>query len=282
MRLDGRTAVLTGAASGIGRALAHRLASAGCHLALVDRDAEGVARTAREVATGTSGDTLRVSAHCLDLVDHEGIRRLPEAVLAAHPAVHLLVNNAGIAVGGTFEQVDEADFDRLMAVNFGAVVRMTRAFLPVLRASGDAARIVNLSSVFGLIAPPGQTAYAASKFAVRGFSQALAHELLGSRIGVTVVHPGGVATNIASSAKVPAGADPAQVEAARRQMASMLRMSPDDAAATIVRAIGRDRARVIVGRDARFASIVERLMPVAYWSVLARLKPPPASRGRRG
>ncbi len=125
---------------------------------------------------------------------------LPHRYAAGHRGVDLLVNNAGVALGGTFEEVAEADFEWLFEINFWGVVRMTRAFLPLLRRSEEA-RIVNLSSVYGLIAPPGQTAYAASKFAVRGFSNALRHELAGTSIGVTVVHPGGVATAIANSAR---------------------------------------------------------------------------------
>src|SRR6202040_1171273 len=118
-----------------------------------------------------------------------------------HPGVDILVNNAGVALGGTFEQTAEDDFEWLFAINFWGVVRMTRAFLPLLHNSEEA-RIVNLSSLFGLIAPPGQTAYSASKFAVRGFSMALSHELAGTNIGVTTVHPGGVATSIAKNARM--------------------------------------------------------------------------------
>lgn len=274
MKLNQQTAVLTGAASGIGKALAHKLAARGCHLALIDRDASGLAATAAEV----SRPGLRISQHVLDLTDGDGIRSLPAAVLQAHPDVTLLINNAGVAVGGSFEQVSEADFDWLMSINFGAVVRMTRAFLPLLRASGQVARIVNVSSLFGLVSPPGQTAYSASKFAVRGFSHALRHELRGSKVGVTVVHPGGVATSIAASARVPAGVDPAEVALRKQEMARLLRMPPAQAADTIVRGIERDRERVLVGSDARFASLLERMMPVSHWSVLERLMP--ASRPR--
>lgn len=267
MNLHQQTAVLTGAASGIGKALAHKLAARGCHLALVDRDAAGLAATAEEV----SSSGLRVSQHVLDLTDGEGIRALPAAVLQAHPGVTLLINNAGVAVGGTFEQVSEADFDWLMSVNFGAVVKMTRAFLPSLRSGGQPARIVNVSSLFGLVSPPGQAAYSASKFAVRGFSNALRHELRGSNVGVTVVHPGGVATAIAASARVPEGMDPAELAKRKREMERLLRMPPDRAAEIIVRGIERGRARVLVGGDARISSLLERLMPVSHWSLLEKL-----------
>ena len=180
-----------------------------------------------------------------------------------------------VALGGHFDQVCEADFDWLIAINFQGVVRMTRAFLPLLKAQ-PVARIVNVSSIYGIIAPPGQTAYAAAKFAVRGFSNALRHELAGTGVGVTVVHPGGVATNIANRARVPAGVDPA--EAARRLALAnrMLRLPPERAADTILRGIEADAARVLVGGDAQFIALLERLLPVRYWTLLARLLPPDA------
>jgi short-subunit dehydrogenase len=192
--------------------------------------------------------------------------------MASHGRVDLLINNAGVAVGGTFDQVSEADFDWLMDINFNGVVRMTRAFLPLLRA-GDEARIVNISSLYGLIAPPEQTAYSASKFAVRGFSNALRHELAGTTVGVTVVHPGGVATSIARRARVPAGTSTAEVSRRLEIMEKLLRMPPTRAAEIIVTGIERDRARVLVGMDAKLVSILERLFPVDYWRLVKRAIP---------
>ena len=268
MNLQDQVAVLTGAASGIGRATALALAQRGCHLALADIDTAGLAETA--AAAAAHGVT--VSQHALDVASRDAVAALPAAVLAVHGRASLLINNAGVAVGGTFDQVAEADFDWLMDINFHGLVRMTRAFLPVLRQQ-PVARIVNISSVFGLIAPPEQTAYAAAKFAVRGFSNALRHELAGSTVGMTVVHPGGVATNIARRARVPTAAAPADVQAKLALAEKALRLSPDKAAATIVRGIEADRARVLVGGDAVFIALLERLMPVRYWSVLQRLLP---------
>ena len=181
----------------------------------------------------------------------------------------VLVNNAGVAVGGTFEQVSEEDFEWLFEINFWGVVRMTRAFLPLLRASGDA-RIVNLSSVFGLVAPPEQVAYAASKFAVRGFSEALRHELEGSGVGVTVVHPGGVATSIAEKARVPAGVSEEEIARRRENFRKLLRLPPEVAGETIVRGIERRQTRMLVGSDAKTISLIARLLPVSYWKLLAR------------
>ena len=145
---------------------------------------------------------------------------------------------------------------------------MTRAFLPALRASGDS-RVVNLSSVFGLIAPPEQVAYATSKFAVRAFSEALRHELEGSSVGVTVVHPGGVATSISDNARVPAGVSAEEVERRRKLFKKLLRLPPEIAGETIVRAIERRKPRVLVGSDAKLMSAIARVLPVSYWKVLA-------------
>jgi NADP-dependent 3-hydroxy acid dehydrogenase YdfG len=265
LNLTNRVAVITGAGSGIGRATALALARRGCHLALADIDEPSVGATAR--AAQSFG--VRASAHRLDVADRAGIAAFPATVVDAHKRVDLLVNNAGVALGGSFEQVAEHDFDWLMDINFAGPVRMTRAFLPHLHASDDA-RIVNVSSIYGIIAPPGQAAYAASKFALRGFSSALRHELDGSTVGVSLVHPGGVATAIARSARVPHGAPADEVERGRKTMEKMLRMAPDEAGETIVRGIERRRARILVGADARAAALLERLAPVGYWNLLRK------------
>ena len=154
MKVEGRTAVITGAASGIGRGTAQALAKRGCNLALADLNEDGLAET----AALADREGVKISRHRLDVASREAVAAFPEAVLAAHGRADLLFNNAGVAIGGTFEQVAEEDFDWLMEINFFGVVRMTRAFLPLLRSSGQA-RIVNVSSIFGIIAPPGQTAY---------------------------------------------------------------------------------------------------------------------------
>src|SRR5271170_983203 len=207
MKLANRTAVVTGAAGGIGRGIAISLARRGCHLALADINEVPLAETAKLVAT----PGLRISLHRLDVADRAAVAALPAQVLAQHPGVDILVNNAGVAIGGTFDQVSESDFEWLFEINFWGVVRMTRAFMPTLKASDDA-RLVNVSSVYGIISPPGQTAYSASKFAVRGFSNALRHELVGSALGVTVVHPGGINTSIARNARVPKGVSAEEME----------------------------------------------------------------------
>jgi NADP-dependent 3-hydroxy acid dehydrogenase YdfG len=265
LNLKNRVAVITGAGGGIGRATAFALAKRGCHLALADIDEAAVkASAARAREFG-----VRASPHRLDVADRARVAAFPAAVLAAHGQVDLLVNNAGVALGGTFEQVGEDDFDWLMEINFHGVVRMTRAFLPLLHRSLDA-RIVNVSSIYGIIAPPGQAAYSASKFAVRGFSGALRHELEGSTVGVSVVHPGGVATSIARNARIPAGAPPDEVERGRKLMEKLLRMPPEQAGEIIVRGIEKRQARILVGGDAKAAALLERLAPVGYWKLLKK------------
>jgi NAD(P)-dependent dehydrogenase (short-subunit alcohol dehydrogenase family) len=269
MKLGGRTAVITGAGSGIGRGIALALAKRGCNLALADVNQAGIDETAAMVGN------VEVSTHCIDVGDREQCLALPAAVLAAHGRVDLLFNNAGVAIGGTFEQVDEADFDWLMGINFAAVVRLTRAFLPHLK-TRDAARIVNTSSLFGLIAPPNNTAYCASKFAVRGFSESLRNELAlaGSKVGISVVHPGGVRTSIARNARAPkhvTNAEAVEAEAMRAKFdKKFLKMPPERAGEIIVSGVEQDRPRIIVGNDAKFGALIERLAPVSYWKFLGR------------
>ena len=259
-------AVLTGAGSGIGRALANALARTGCHLALADVNPDSLAETAAQArALG-----VRVSEHPLDVSDRAAVAALPAAVVAEHSSVDLLINNAGVALGGNFDQVSVDNFDWLMSINFDGVVTMCRAFLPLLKQRPEA-RIVNISSLFGLITPAGQTAYCASKFAVRGFSNALRLELLDSNVGVTVVHPGGVVTAIATSARSPEDASEADKQKKLDRANRLLRMPPPKAAQIILNGIQRNKARVLVGNDAHILSWLERLMPVNYWRLLAGL-----------
>ncbi|HZR86825.1 MAG TPA: SDR family oxidoreductase [Bradyrhizobium sp.] len=266
MRLKDRTAVVTGAGSGIGRAIAKSLAQRGCHLALADISEAGLAETIGLL----NGASVRVTSHKLDVADRDAVAAFPDAVAAAHGGAALLFNNAGVAVSGTFDQVSERDFEWLFEINFWAVVRLTRAFMPLLKAN-DEARLVNLSSLFGLISPPGQTAYAASKFAVRGFSNALRYELEGSNVGVTVVHPGGVATRIVDNARRPAGTSNAEVNEQIERARRVLTMPPAQAGEIIVKAVERGAPRVLVGRDAKMMALLERLAPVSYWNILGPL-----------
>lgn len=259
----GKTALITGAGSGIGAALAVNLAARGCHLVLLDINVTGLATLVQSL----SSSSATIATYECDLGNAESIKTFAHEFLAQAPAIDLLFNNAGVAVGGRFEKVPETDFDWLMNINFYGVVRMTRAMLPTLKARPDA-HIINISSVFGIIAPAGQTAYCASKFAVRGFSNSLRHELLGSTVGVSVVHPGGVKTMIARNGRAHLPGNAEQKAARLKATEAKLSMAPAQAAQQILRGVERRKARIVVGNDAKIAAFLERLMPVKYWSLI--------------
>ncbi|MBR1089612.1 SDR family NAD(P)-dependent oxidoreductase [Bradyrhizobium manausense] len=264
-------AAITGAASGIGRALAIELAQRGCDLALADRDEAGLKSLAAELGQGND-NARKVSVHRVDVGEPGDIAEFAAAAIAAHPALGIVINNAGVALMGTFEEIDQAQMDWLFDINFWGVVHGTRAFLPHLRTRSEA-HIVNISSIFGIIAPPGQSAYAAAKFAVRGFSESVRHELAvaGSPVRLSVVHPGGVATSIARSSRTGVGVTD---NARRAQMIDRFetaaRTSPKDAALRIIRGIERNEPRILIGNDARFMDILQRFRPGTYWASLQR------------
>ncbi len=252
--VPGTTAVVTGAASGIGRALALALARRGLSLALVDRDAAGLGRMAA-IAGATT--------HAVDVADRGAMQALAADVAARHAHVRLLVNNAGMSIGGTFDEHTAEEFDRLMAVNFGGVVGGTRAFLPLLRRE-PGAHIVNLSSMLGFVALPGQTAYSASKFAIRGFSEALRAELAPEHIGVTTVHPGAIDTNIIRNARIADAAMKPRME----RLSARFGMAPDKAARRILAAVEKNQARLVIGADARTLELLSRAAPaLARWAI---------------
>ena len=263
--IDGGVAVVTGAGGGIGRALAQALAKRCKGLALADRDAGSLAETAALCAQGPA----TISQHLFDVADAAAIARFPDEVAAAPGGATLLINNAGVALAGTFAQTDLADFEWLMAINFWGPVRLCKAFLPQLQRA-PAAHIVNLSSLFGLVAPEGQTAYCASKFGVRGFSESLRHELAGSSVGLTVVHPGGVATNIARNARVPATLNSTELAERLARTSRLLTMAPAQAAQIILEGVARGAPRVLVGADAKRGDILQRLMPATYWKPMKK------------
>jgi short-subunit dehydrogenase len=263
----GRTAVLTGAASGIGEQLAHGLAARGSGLVLIDRDAirlDAVAETIR-----TDHPDLSVEAQVADLADLGSLPGLAASVRDRHPAIGLLVNNAGIALGGMFEHLTVAEFESVLDVNFRAPMRLIHGLLPALLA-GPGSHLVNVSSLYGLIAPPGQSAYSASKFALRGLSEVLRSELAG-RIGVTTVHPGGVRTRIAETARVGAGVPAEMIGAHQRLFAALLTYPPEKAAAEILAGVERRKARVLIAASAKVPDVLARLMPVSHMKVIQRL-----------
>jgi short-subunit dehydrogenase len=264
---EGGTAVVTGAASGIGAALAHELAERGSNLVLVDRDGPRLAGVVSSIRAEHPG--LEVSSHVVDLSDLDAVRRLGTS-LTALPRVTLLVNNAGVALGGRFDQVTMDEFDWVMRVNFQAPLLLTHLLLPTLKAS-PGSHLVNVSSLFGLVAPAGQSAYAASKFALRGLTEVLRHELPETGVGVTAVHPGGIRTRIASSARAGSGVPLAEAVAGQREFERLLTMDPAAAARVILDGVARRRGRVLVGRSAKVLDVVARLLPSSYGPVLAGL-----------
>ncbi len=272
----GGTAVITGAASGIGAALAANLAKRGANLALADRNEAGL----ETVATTARAAGVTVSTHVLDVADRQALEAFPEAVLTKHDRVTILVNNAGVALAGDFADVALTDFEWLFDINFWAPVRLTKAFMYVLTRE-KAAHIVNISSLFGIIAPPGQAAYCAAKFALRGFSESLRHELEGTPVSLTVVHPGGIRTEIANSARIPQGIDPTEARAQMQEFNKLLRTAPEDAAEQIARAIEARAPRLLIGSDARMAERLQRLFPATYWKYIKRQTGSVASPNRK-
>lgn len=259
-----KVAVVTGAASGIGRALAIQLAERGAHLALVDVSEPGLATVAREVAS----QGRRVTTHVCDVADAERMASLAADVERQHGRVDLLVNNAGVSVTAPLEEQSLEDFRWIVGVNFWGVVHGCKFFLPLLKraaaASGEA-HIVNLSSMFGLIGLPTQASYCATKFAVLGFSEALWAELRDAKIGVTSVHPGGVRTNIVRESRT---ADPV----AKQQMVERfekMAMPPEEAARQILRAVERNQLRAVICREARAADWAKRLAPSGVHRLVA-------------
>ncbi len=249
--LNGRVAAITGAASGIGRALAIDLAGRGAHLALCDVDEVGLAETVDRC----EGRGVKVTAQRVDVADKDAMFAWADQVVADHGQVNLIINNAGVAVGATVETMSYDDLEWLMGINFWGVVHGTKAFLPHLRASGEG-HIVNVSSVFGLLSIPTQSAYNAAKFAVRGFTDALRMELEidGGHVSCTTVHPGGIKTNIAKNARLDAS-----LEGQNSDFDRVLRTSPEAAAKVILKAVERDQRRVTIGADAKALDLISRL-----------------------
>lgn len=267
--VSGGTALVTGAAGGMGEHIARSLARRGADLVLLDRDADGLARVAADLGRETPG--AEVTTSVVDLADRAATDTAIARIRAGHPEVTMLFNNAGVAVGGRFTQVGAADFDWLLEINLLAPIRLTRALLPVMLENGQG-QVVNTSSLFGLVGPPGQSAYCTSKFGLRGFSESLRSELDAEQhpVGVTVVHPGGVKTNIAVNAKVAAGVDPAEAEQGKKDFAKMLTYPADRAAEEIVEAAIARRPRLLIGNDAKGLDVLARLAPARYWSLMGR------------
>lgn len=265
-RLEGRVAVLTGAATGIGRALASRLADEGASLCLADINGGALEETAGALASRG----VNVSTHVVDVADGERVESFAREVEGSHGRADVLINNAGVALHGTVEEVSLEDIEWVMSVNFWGTVYCVKHFLPLLRRQ-TSAHIVCVSSIFGVIAPPGQAAYCASKFAVRGFAEALRHELDKTNVKVSTVHPGGVRTGIARSARIGAGADPSKGERERQRFERLAITTPEQAAERILRGMLKGEPRILVGRDASQIDLLQRMLPARYWRLLRAL-----------
>jgi NAD(P)-dependent dehydrogenase (short-subunit alcohol dehydrogenase family) len=285
---EGKVVAITGAGSGIGRALALELAKRGAHLALSDVDEEGLALVAKEIgqlAAGVSSGVLVasgdeaakgapvVSTRKVDVSDREQVRNWAAFVVAEHGRVNMIVNNAGVALGAHVAQMSYQDLEWLMGINFWGVVHGTKEFLPYLEASGEG-HIVNLSSVFGLVGIPTQSAYVASKFAVRGFSESLQIELASAKscVSCSCVHPGGVKTAIARNARVDPGLASLAggEEAAKASFEKIFITSPEKAARKILQGVAHNRQRILVGPDAPLFLFLSLLPVGAYQRIVAR------------
>lgn len=270
---DGKVAAITGAASGMGRSLAVMLARRNCEVAISDVDEVGLAETARLVEAARPG--LRVTKRRLDVADAEAMKAWAREVASEHGRVNLIFNNAGVSYAATVEGAEQTDFERIIDIDFWGVVHGTRAFLPYLRASGEG-HVVNTSSLFGLIAFPGQCTYNSAKFAVRGFTEALRLELemTGAPVSASCVHPGGIKTNIARASKMHsslADLGLGDADGTRHNFEKAFRVSADDAAEVILRGVQRNDARILVGTDARIMDFVQRLLPGTYHRMLAKV-----------
>jgi NAD(P)-dependent dehydrogenase (short-subunit alcohol dehydrogenase family) len=259
-----KVAAITGAGSGIGRALAENLAAAGCNLALSDVNAAGLAETAH----GCAGRGVRVTQQVLDVADRAAFYAWADAVAREHGQVNLVFNNAGVALSGTVADLSLEDYEWIMNINFWGVVYGTKAFLPHLERSGEG-HVINISSVFGLTAQPLMSGYNASKFAVRGFTESLRQDLAltGSCVSTTCVHPGGIKTNIARSARVNDSVGRVTGkggDAASAEFEKLFFTTPDSAAKAILKGVRRNARRVLIGADARFFDWVVRLAPTGY------------------
>ncbi|WP_281783202.1 SDR family NAD(P)-dependent oxidoreductase [Sinimarinibacterium flocculans] len=265
-----KVAAITGAASGIGRALAIELASRGCHLSLSDVNTDALAETAQ--AAGAHG--VKVTTAALDVADRDAIYAWADRTDADHGPANLVFNNAGVALGASIEGASDEDLHWIMDINYWGVVHGTRSFLPQLRASGEG-HVINISSVFGIAAVPSQSAYNATKFAVRGFTECLRQELeiAGAPVSATCVHPGGIKTNIARAARFDTQSMQALTgrgsDDAKARFEKLFRTTAESAARTILRGVERNARRVLIGADAHAIDLTVRLMPTAYQRIVS-------------
>ncbi|MGQ0697832.1 MAG: SDR family NAD(P)-dependent oxidoreductase [Panacagrimonas sp.] len=269
---ENKVAAITGAASGMGRELAIELAHRGCHVAISDVNEAGLAETVERVRTAGK---VKVTSQKLDVANRGAVQAWADQVVADHGKVNLIFNNAGVAHGSTIEAATYEDFEWIMGINFWGVVHGTKSFLPHLRASGEG-HVINISSLFGLIAVPTQGTYNATKFAVRGFTEALRQELdiQGAGVSATSVHPGGIKTNIANAARVDRSAESitgTDAATSKKDFEKMFRTTADEAAKVILKGVQNNARRVLIGTDAHFVDAMQRILPSGYQGILVWL-----------
>jgi len=258
-------AAVTGAGSGIGRELAIQLAKAGCHLAIADINQAGLEETRGLL----SPYPIEVSLHCIDVSQIDQVQDYADRAHKHHGKINLVINNAGVTVFDSVENSSYQDLEWIMNINFWGVVYGTKSFLPYLKAQSQA-HIVNVSSIFGLVGVPQQCAYNASKFAVRGFTEALRQEMAGSDLGVSCVHPGGIATAIVKSGRHPEGSNKDAAVAGFEKLAIT---TAESAAETILSGVLKNRGRILIGRDAKMVDWIARAFPQSYGKIMAWFGP---------
>lgn len=265
---NNKVAAVTGAGSGIGQQLALLLAKQGCHLSLSDINEQGLAKTVELL----KDSKVRVTTKKLNVADRDAMREWAEETVQQHGSVNMIFNNAGVALGSTVEGASYDELEWIVGINFWGVVYGTKEFLPLIKQTGDG-HIINISSLFGLTAQPTQSAYNATKFAVRGFTESLRQELDIENCGVSAlcVHPGGIRTNIANDARMndslrSLGMNP---EKSARTFNKLLRIPPEEAAREILNAVQKDKRRVLIGNDAKSLDLIQRILPTGYQKVTA-------------
>ena len=263
-----KVAAITGAGSGIGQQLAVLLAKQGCHLSLSDVNEQGLAKTVELV----KDSHVRVTIKKVNVAKLEEVRAWAAETVQDHGSVNMIFNNAGVALGSTVEGASYEELEWIVNINFWGVVYGTKEFLPLIKQSGEG-HIINISSLFGLTAQPTQSAYNATKFAVRGFTESLRQELDLENCGVSAlcVHPGGIRTNIANAAKMndsirSLGMHP---EKSARSFNKLLRCPPEEAARQILEAVKKDKRRLLIGNDAKTLDLIQRILPTGYQRVTA-------------
>ncbi len=265
-----QVAVITGAGSGMGRALAIELAKQNCAVAISDV----VEKTLLETAAILGEYNVKVSAECLDIADRSAVERYAKDTFETFGQINLVFNNAGVSVTDSAEHMSYEDFEWLMNINFWGVIHGTKAFLPYLQ-QADQAHIINTSSIFGILSFPSQSAYNASKFAVRGYTESLRQELNDTHIGVSCVHPGGVKTNIVSTSRYTTKDNESPTkEELMETFQEMAGLTSEEAALLILNGVKKNKARILVGKDAHFLALVGRLAPVNYPKILGLLSSP--------